>query len=377
MMNMPTKDKEFANARPLAPTVPVSSGQPSAVTPHAPADHPALPTAKIGVLLVNLGTPEGTDKKSVRKYLKEFLSDRRVVDYPRLLWMPLLHGIILNTRPAKTGRAYAKIWREDTNESPLRFFTRAQADHLTKALHPDQREAADGPLVIDWAMRYGVPSIADRLSALTEKGCTRILILPLYPQYSATTTGTVNDEVFRSLMAMAWQPAVRTVPAFHDEPAYIDALAAVTRRHMASSDFEADRVILSFHGLPERYFREGDPYHCHCAKTARLLREKMGWSDSFAPLAFQSQFGPEKWLGPSTDEEIERAASDGVKRLAVITPGFVADCIETLEEIAMEGADTFLEAGGEAFTAIPCLNDTAEMTTLLEKLVARELKGWC
>ncbi|MEL6378155.1 MAG: ferrochelatase [Pseudomonadota bacterium] len=376
MMNAPTKDNAFADARPLTPETHAVDGARGGLSPKAPTDHPAVPTAKVGVLLVNLGTPEGTDKKSVRKYLKEFLSDRRVVDYPRLVWMPLLHGIILNTRPAKTGRAYAKIWREDTNESPLRFFTRAQADHLSHSVAAAPAAQEKPPVVIDWAMRYGVPSIADRLAALTDQGCSRILIVPLYPQYSATTTGTVNDEVFRSLMSMAWQPAVRTVPAFHDEPAYIDALAAVTRRHLSTEDFEADRIILSFHGLPERYFREGDPYHCHCAKTARLLREAMGWSEDFAPLAFQSQFGPEKWLGPGTDDEIVRAADEGVKRLAVITPGFVADCIETLEEIAMEGRDTFLMEGGEAFTAIPCLNDTPEMTTLLETLVARELKGW-
>ncbi len=342
-----------------------------------PEDHPPVRQGKIGVLLVNLGTPEGTDPTSVRRYLREFLSDKRVVDYPRAVWMPVLHGIILNTRPPKTGRAYAKIWRKDTGESPLRFFTRNQADQVRLALRagaPDGK--GDDRVMIDWAMRYGVPAIHDRLTVLQEAGCNRILIVPLYPQYSATTTGTVNDEVFRWMMRAPWQPAIRTAPAFHDHPVYIDALKAVTERHLAETGFDPERVILSFHGLPQRYFETGDPYHCHCAKTARLLREAMGWSVDFAPLAFQSKFGPEKWLGPATDAVIEKAAHDGIKRLAVMTPGFVADCIETLEEIAIEGAEEFREAGGEDFTAIPCLNDTAEMADLLKAIVSEELSGW-
>ena len=349
----------------------------SGLNPAAPEDHPPVAAARIGVLLVNLGTPEGTDPASVRRYLREFLSDRRVVDYPPYVWLPVLHGIILNTRPAKTGKAYAKIWRQESNESPLRYYTRAQAEHLSERVHLQNDQSAKAPnIIVDWAMRYGVPSIRERLHNLTKQGCTRILVVPLYPQYSATTTGTVNDEVFRTLMAMAWQPALRTAPAFHDDPAYIDALRVVTQRHLDGLDFTPERMILSFHGLPERYFRDGDPYHCHCAKTARLLRDAMGWSEEFAPLAFQSKFGPEKWLGPGTDETIARLAGEGIKNLAVITPGFVADCIETLEEIAMEGRDTFLEAGGERFSAVPCLNDSPEMTALIEKLVAREVAGW-
>lgn len=373
-MNKPLPKDAFMDARPM--TSPDKSTD-SGLCPAAPKDHPAIASAKIGVLLVNLGTPEGTDPASVRRYLREFLSDRRVVDYPRFAWMPLLHGIILNTRPAKTGKAYAKIWREESNESPLRYFTRAQAEHMTEQLRAHDTHGVNAPtMIIDWAMRYGVPSIRDRMHALIKQGCTRVLIVPLYPQYSATTTGTVNDEVFRTLMDMPWQPALRTAPAFHDDPAYIEALRAVTQRHLDSLDFVPERMIMSFHGLPERYFREGDPYHCHCAKTARLLREAMGWSEEFAPLAFQSKFGPEKWLGPSTDDTIERLADEGVKNLAIMTPGFVADCIETLEEIAMEGRDTFFEAGGQHFTAVPCLNDSEEMTNLIQALVAREIAGW-
>jgi len=336
-----------------------------------PSNHPPIATPKIGVLLVNLGTPESTDASSVRRYLREFLSDKRVVDYPRAFWLPLLHGIILNTRPAKTGRAYKKIWHEETNESPLRFYTREQAEQLAAKGFADRPD-----IIIDWAMRYGTPSIREKMDALSKLGCNRILILPLYPQYSATTTGSVQDEVFRKLMKINWQPAIRTVPAFHDEPAYIEALASVTAQHLDGLDFTPERVVISFHGLPERYFAAGDPYHCHCAKTARLLRETMGWSEDFAPLTFQSKFGPEKWLGPATDETLEELAGQGVKKLCVLMPGFVADCIETLEEIAIEGKKSFIEAGGEELISIPCLNNSPQMHDLLESLVRRELKGW-
>lgn len=338
-------------------------------TPSDPSGHPKIPPEKTGVLLVNLGTPDGTDASSVRRYLGEFLSDKRVVDYPRAFWLPLLHGIILNTRPAKTGRAYAKIWREESDESPLRYYTRIQAEGVRDALQNDG-------LIIDWAMRYGNPSIQSRLHALTTLGCTRILVLPLYPQYSATTTATVNDEVFRTLMAMPWQPAIHTVPAFHDDPAYIEALAAVTARHLNSLDFNPERFIISFHGLPERYFQNGDPYHCHCMKTARLLKEEMGWSEETASVAFQSKFGPEKWLGPATNDIITQYAHQGIKKIAVITPGFVSDCIETLEEIAIAGREIFEEAGGTHFSAIPCLNESPEAIDLLRSIVEQELGSW-
>ncbi len=334
-----------------------------------PENHPVIPAAKVGVLLVNLGTPEGTDAASVRKYLREFLSDKRVVDYPRAFWLPLLHGIILNTRPAKTGRAYAKIWREESNESPLRYYTRMQAEGVRDNIGNDD-------LIIDWAMRYGVPSIQSRIDALTGAGCTRILIVPLYPQYSATTTGTVNDEVFRILLKRPWQPAIRSVPAFHDHPSYIEALANVTRRHLGTLDHTPERILLSFHGLPERYFKNGDPYHCHCAKTARLLREEMGWSEEFAPLTFQSKFGPEKWLGPATDATLNEMAAQGIKNVAVITPGFVSDCIETLEEIEITAGEDFAAAGGESLSLIPCLNDAPEMIEFLSAMVSKELGGW-
>ncbi|MAW81347.1 MAG: ferrochelatase [Parvularcula sp.] len=332
-----------------------------------PADHPAIPAPKTGVLLVNLGTPDAPEAGAVRRYLREFLSDERIVDLPRALWLPVLHGIILNVRPAATARNYAKIWRQESNESPLRYYTRAQAEALA---------ARFANVRVSWAMRYGNPSVASQLEEMKQDGCERILVIPLYPQYSATTTASVTDAVFDAVKAMRWQPAIRTAPAFHDEPAYIEALAAVTRRHLATEDFAPERVIISFHGLPQRYFDMGDPYHCHCAKTARLLREKMGWTEDFAPMAFQSKFGREKWLEPATEDVIKKLGGEGVKKLGVITPGFVADCIETLEEIDIAGRETFMEAGGEAFTAIPCLNDAPETAALLETLARRETAGW-
>ncbi len=332
-----------------------------------PAGHPPVPNETVGVLLVNLGTPDAPEPRAVRRYLKEFLSDERIVDLPRALWLPILHGIILNVRPAATARNYAKIWRAESNESPLRYYTRKQAQALA---------ARFDSVHVDWAMRYGAPSVSSRLEAMKEAGCTRILIIPLYPQYSATTTASVADAVFDAVRQMRWQPAIRMAPAFHDEPSYIDALAAVTRRHLEKEGFAAERVIISYHGLPQRYFDMGDPYYCHCAKTSRLLRDKMGWTEEFAPMAFQSKFGREKWLEPATDETIRKLAEEGVKNLAVIMPGFVSDCIETLEEIDIAGRKAFLEAGGEAFTTIPCLNDAPEIAALLEIIARRETAGW-
>ena len=333
-----------------------------------PAGHPEVRQGRVGVLLVNLGTPDAPTAPAVRRYLAEFLSDERIVDLPRALWLPILYGVILTVRPAATARNYAKIWDKDHNESPLRVITRAQAEGAAAALGDS--------VTLDWAMRYGNPSVADRLTALKESGCTRILIVPMYPQYSATTTASVTDAVFKAVKAMRWQPAIRIAPAFHDAPAYIDALAAVTRRRLAGLDWAPERVVISFHGVPQRYFDAGDPYHCHCAKTARLLRETMGWTEDFAPIAFQSKFGREKWLEPATEDTIARLAGEGVKRLAVITPGFIADCIETLEEIDLAARETFEEAGGEQFNAIPCLNDAPETIDLLKHLVRRETAGW-
>lgn len=335
-----------------------------------PAEHPKVTIGKVGVLLVNLGTPDGHDKKNMRKYLKEFLSDKRVIEWSRLFWFPILYGIVLNTRPKKSGAAYESIWNKELDESPLRTITRAQSDKLSAMLSG----ATD--VIVDWGMRYGNPSIASRLDILREKGCERILVFPLYPQYSAATTATVNDKTFEALMKLRWMPALRTVPAYHDDPAYIDALAISIEKHLASLDFEPERVIASYHGIPQSYFKKGDPYHCHCMKTSRLLNERLGWEKGRLMTCFQSRFGPEEWLQPYTDKTIEALAKEGIKNIAVFNPGFVADCLETLEEIAVEGEEIFHEHGGENFTHIPCLNDSDEGMKVLETLVRRELGGW-
>lgn len=331
----------------------------------APKDHPPIAFGRVGVLLINLGTPEHLTDASVRTYLAEFLSDKRVVDYPSLLWQPVLRGIILRTRPSKTRAAYAKIWDQETDESPLRRYTREQADKL--------REKLPSEIVVDWAMRYGVPGTAATLEKMQAMGCDRILLVPLYPQYSATTTGTACDAAFAWAQQQPWQPALRVMPAFHDDPGLIAALAGLCRAHVTE---KTERVILSFHGLPERYFKQGDPYHCHCQKTARLMREALGWSEEFAPVAFQSKFGPEKWLEPSTESLVIKAAEEGLKNIAVVTPGFVSDCIETLEEVGIGLAEEFEEAGGESLTAIPCLNSSDAFIDVLNGLIRRELGGW-
>ena len=335
-----------------------------------PADHPPVKTGRIGVLLVNLGTPDGTDYTSMRRYLKEFLTDKRVIEWPRIAWYPILFGIVLNTRPGKVGKAYETIWNRERNESFLRTYTRSQAESMAKAL----AEHAD--VVVDWAMRYGQPSIASRMEYLQSQGCERILVFPLYPQYAAATTATVNDKAFEALLKMRWQPALRTVPPYHDDPAYIEALAVSIEKHLATLDWEPERVLTSFHGIPKSYFEKGDPYYCQCQKTARLLRERLGWSKEKLVVTFQSRFGPEEWLQPYTDKTVEKLAQDGIKRIAVINPGFVSDCLETLEEIAEQAAESFHHNGGEKFTHIPCLNDSPEGMAVLEKVVRRELSGW-
>ncbi len=335
-----------------------------------PPDHPKTNFGKVGVLLVNLGTPDGHDKKNMRKYLKEFLSDRRVIETPRIIWWPLLNGIILNTRPKKSGALYASIWNEEKNESPLRTFTRSQAEQLAERMGETEN------LVVDWGMRYGNPSIESRLKSLQERGCERILVFPLYPQYAAATTATVNDKTFDALMKMRWMPALRTVPPYHDDPAYIEALGSSIKAHLAELDFQPEHIIASYHGIPKSYFDKGDPYHCQCLKTSRLLREHMGWPDGFLLSTFQSRFGPEEWLQPYTDKTVERLAHEGVKRLAVVNPGFAADCLETLEEIDGEVRGEFVENGGEKFTHIPCLNDGSQGMDLIETVVRRELLGW-
>ncbi|WP_083219946.1 ferrochelatase [Hoeflea olei] len=335
-----------------------------------PPDHAPVKIQKVGVLLVNLGTPDGTDYKSMRRYLKEFLTDKRVIEWPRALWYPILFGIVLNTRPKRVGKAYEEIWNHELGESFLRTYTRNQAQQLGGSL------SAHPAVMVDWAMRYGQPSIPDRMQALKDAGCDRILLFPLYPQYAAATTATVNDKAFQAMMDMRWQPAIRTVPPYHDDPVYIDAIANSIETHLASLDWEPEIVLTSFHGIPQSYFLKGDPYHCQCLKTARLVRERLGWSKEKLMPTFQSRFGPEEWLQPYTDKTVEKLAQDGVKRIAVINPGFVSDCLETLEEIAGEAGELFHENGGEHFTHIPCLNDSAEGMRVIESVVRRELQGW-
>ena len=335
-----------------------------------PAGHPRVAAGRIGVLLVNLGTPEGTSYWPMRRYLSEFLSDRRVIEYSPLLWQPILQGIVLSVRPKKSGALYAEIWNKEKDESPLRTFTRAQAEKLSAEFAGEDR------VTVDWAMRYGKPSIAERLGALASTGCERLLVFPLYPQYSAPTTATVNDKAFQSLAAMRWQPALRTVPPYHDEPVYIDALAGSIESHFETLDFEPEVVIASYHGLPKSYFDKGDPYHCHCQKTSRLLAERLGWREGRLLTTFQSRFGPEEWLQPYTDKTVERLAGEGVKRIGVINPGFVSDCLETLEEIAVQNRKLFLKGGGESFAHIPCLNDSPAGMRVITTVVLRELEGW-
>jgi ferrochelatase len=335
-----------------------------------PAAHPPVSAKRIGVLLVNLGTPEGTGYWPMRRYLSEFLSDRRVIEWSPLVWQPILQGMVLSVRPKKSGRLYASIWNRERNESPLRTFTRAQSEKLAAAL------AADDALTVDWAMRYGRPSIAEKLQTLQAGGCERVLLFPLYPQYSATTTATVNDAAFDALKAMRRQPALRTVPPYYDDPVYIDALADSIETHLAGLAFEPEVVLASYHGLPVSYFKKGDPYHCHCHKTTRLLGERLGWPEGRLLTTFQSRFGPEEWLQPYTDKTVERLAAEGMKRIAVINPGFVSDCLETLEEIAVQNAEIFRHKGGESFFHIPCLNDSPAGMQVITALVLRELQGW-
>lgn len=335
-----------------------------------PGGHPAVRKGKVGVMLVNLGTPDGTDTKSMRRYLREFLSDTRVIEIPKLLWYPILHGIVLNTRPRKSGDNYKKIWNTERDESPLRTYTRAQGEKLAEAL-------ADLPdVIVDWAMRYGTPSTESVTRKLIEQGCDRIVLFPLYPQFSATTTATASDQLFRALMKIRAMPAVRTVPAYYDEPVYIEALARSIEQHLARLDFEPEVILASYHGIPKAYFERGDPYHCHCVKTTRLLRERLGMSDKKLMSTFQSRFGAQEWLQPYTDKTVERLAKEGVKSIAIVNPGFSSDCIETLEEIAGENAEIFHHAGGKNFSHIPCLNDSLEGMAVIEAITRRELSGW-
>jgi ferrochelatase len=347
-----------------------ASTSPSREIGPLPPNHPPIPSPKVGVLLVNLGTPDGTSYGPMWRYLREFLSDPRVIELPRIAWYPILYGIVLVTRPSKSGANYAKIWNREKDESPLRTITRAQAGKLAKRL------AGMPTVAVEWGMRYGQPSIRDAVARLRAQGCDRILSVPLYPQYSATTTATANDQLFRALMKIRHAPAVRTAPPYHDDPVYIDALARSITRHLATLDFEPEVVIASYHGIPKPYFEKGDPYHCHCQKTSRLLRERLGWDDRKLITCFQSRFGAQEWLQPYTDKTVEKLAREGVKSIAVVNPGFSADCIETLEEIAGEAGEIFHHAGGTNFAHIPCLNDTDEGMAVIENIVRRELQGW-
>ena len=328
-----------------------------------PPNHPAIPTPKVGVLLINLGTPDAPDAGSVRRYLGEFLSDRRVVELPPILWQPILRGIILTTRPKKSAHAYQQVWTDQG--SPLAFHTRDTALALQQAMGPG--------VTVDWAMRYGNPSIASRLSAMKKAGCNRILLAPLYPQYSGATTATANDAAFAALKAMRWQPAIRTLPPYHDDPAYIAALKASIDAHIATLDFAPDAILASFHGMPERTLHLGDPYHCQSVKTVRLLREGLALP---VHMSFQSRFGRAKWLEPETEATLAGLVRDGVRNIAVVTPGFSADCLETLEEIALRAKEAFLSAGGEKFAYLPCLNASPDAITLYQRLIGRELSGW-
>ncbi|WP_188056239.1 ferrochelatase [Sphingosinithalassobacter sp. CS137] len=328
-----------------------------------PQDHPAIPPRRIGVLLINLGTPDAPDAPAVRRYLGEFLSDPRVVEIPPLVWQPILRGIILRTRPKQSAHAYSQVWQEEG--SPLAAVTKAQAAALQGSWGPD--------VTVDWAMRYGNPAIGDRLRAMKEAGCERILLAPLYPQYCAATTATANDKAFAALAGMRWQPAVRTLPPYHDDPAYIGALKQSVETALAELDFTPDALIASFHGMPERTLHLGDPYHCHCRKTARLLGEAMGRE---LRVAFQSRFGRAKWLEPATDATLAALPGEGVRKVAILAPGFSADCLETLEELAIRGRETFLEAGGTDFTYLPCLNASDTGIAMLQTILSRELAGW-
>jgi len=333
-----------------------------------PSDHPTIATGGVGVLLVNLGTPDAPTPDAVRRYLAEFLSDRRVVEIPPIAWKPILHGIILRTRPAKSAHAYAQVWTD--KGSPLAAITAGQAEAL-------QARLGDG-VKVDWAMRYGNPSIPSKLQAMKDGGCERILVAPLYPQYSGATTASVMDSLSAALGEMRWQPAVRTLPPYYDCAAYIDALEEDLVAQVAALDFVPEVVLLSYHGMPERTLHLGDPYHCHCRKTSRLLLERLQHRlpGVRVETSFQSRFGRAKWLEPATETVLAAEAASGTRRLAIAAPGFSADCVETLEELAIRGREVFAEAGGERYAVLACLNDREPGMTMLETLVRRELGGW-
>ncbi|PPC88415.1 MAG: ferrochelatase [Hyphomicrobium sp.] len=335
-----------------------------------PKDHPRAPHGRIGVLLLNLGTPDGTGYWPMRSYLKEFLSDERVIEEPKWKWWPILNLIILTVRPGKKGKDYATIWNNEKDEGPLKTITRSQAEQVALRLQENSR------IIVDWAMRYANPSTESRIRALQEQGCDRILLVPLYPHYAAATSATACDQAFRALMKMRWQPAVRVAPSYHDDPVYIDALARSMTASLAKLDFEPEKIIATFHGMPEKYLLKGDPYHCQCQKTSRLLREKLAIAPDRWLTTFQSRFGNDPWLQPYTDMTVESLARTGTKKLVLVAPGFSADCLETLEELDGENRHIFEDNGGEKFAYLPALNDSPEGIDVIEAIVRRELMGW-
>ncbi|HEY4548021.1 MAG TPA: ferrochelatase [Pedomonas sp.] len=352
----------------MAQPAPVPAQTANPASGPAPAGHPQVAHGRIGVLLVNLGTPDGTDYRSIRRYLSEFLSDPRVVEIPRLVWQPILQGIILTLRPSKTAEGYKRVWDKERNQSPLRVITEAQAISLQHLL--------GDRVMVGWAMRYGNPAIRVELDRLKAAGCDRILIAPLYPQYSGATTATAVDKANDALREMRWQPTVRYLPPYHDDPAFIQALAQSVRAHIDGLGYTPDHLVASFHGMPRRTLDLGDPYHCQCQKTARLMREALGWPAERFTVTFQSRFGKAEWLKPYTSDVMAALPSKGVRSVAVLAPAFSADCIETLDELAVENKELFLHAGGEAFSYIPCLNASEGGMAVLETLVRRELAGW-
>ncbi len=339
---------------------------------HAPADHPKVKMGKVGILLANLGTPDDYSYWPMRRYLNEFLSDQRVIDYPKWKWQPLLQLIILTKRPFSSGAAYKSIWNHEKGESPLLTITKDQTVKMAAAM----QERYGDQVMVDYCMRYGNPSTKSKVREMVEAGCDKILFFPLYPHYAGATSATANDEFFRALMDEAWQPASRTVAPYFDRPEYIEALAQSIERAYEGLEKRPDILVCSYHGMPKRYLMQGDPYHCQCAKTTRLLRERLGWDETEIMSTFQSKFGPEEWLQPYTVEHVAELAKQGKKNIAICAPAFSADCIETLEEINEEIKESFEHAGGEVFTYIPCLNDDDAHIAALGAVVESNLKGW-